>query len=197
MNRTGAVPDISELADRSAIHDVLAVHCRGVDRADEAALKSAYWPDAQVAYGGFEGLAHEFCAMLPKSIVRFTHTQHSISNIVIRFADRRSGAVRQAAVETYVTAYHYLVNDTDEDTDKDTGIDSEMTFLGRYLDRFECRDSVWKILHRRVLMDWNQNSQASAIWQGPPFDGLARGARFPDDPMYALFDQIETGEDQE
>ena len=188
MNRTGAVPDMSELADRSAIHDVLAVHCRGVDRADEAALKSAYWPDAQVAYGGFDGLAHEFCAMLPNSIVRFAHTQHSISNVVIRFSDRRSKTVRQAAVETYVTAYHYLAGDSD------TQADTEMTFLGRYLDRFECRDSVWKILHRRVLMDWNQNSQASAIWQGPPFDGLARGARLPDDPVYALFDQIENQE---
>lgn len=177
---TGRVPSDAEMADRCAIHDVLAMHCRGVDRADEAALKSAYWGDAQVAYGGFNGLAHRFCEMLPKSIVRFAHTQHSISNVLIRFSDDRL----QAAVETYVTAYHYLAATASDAQDAD----SEMTFLGRYLDRFERRDDVWKILHRRVLMDWNQNAAATAVLEGPPFDGLARGDRYPQDPVYSLFD---------
>ncbi len=179
MQGTGVIPDSGEIADRLAIQDVLAVHCRGVDRADEAALKSAYWPDAEVAYGGFEGLAHTFCEMLPGSIVRFAHTQHSISNVLIRFSDGAGGR-RQAAVETYITAYHYLA--------ADAGADTEMTFLGRYLDRFERRDTTWKISHRRVLMDWNQNAGATAVWAGPPFDGLARGARYPSDPVYSLFD---------
>ena len=182
MLHTGRLPGPSEMAHRLAIQDVLAVHCRGVDRADEAALKSAYWEDAEVAYGGFEGRAHEFCEILPASIVRFSHTQHSISNVLIRFAEPAEGGEQapvSAAVETYVTAYHYLP--------EDNGVDTEMTFLGRYLDRFERRDDTWKIAHRRVLMDWNQNAASSAIWQGPPFDGLARGARMPDDPVYALF----------
>lgn len=184
MLHTGRLPSPSEMAHRMAIQDVLAVHCRGVDRADEAALKSAYWADAEVAYGGFNGLAHQFCEILPASIVRFAHTQHSISNVLIRF-DESAGADEQgaeptvAAVETYVTAYHYLA--------ESTGTDTEMTFLGRYLDRFERRDACWKIAHRRVLMDWNQNAAGSAVWEGPPFEGLARGARVPDDPVYALF----------
>ena len=187
----GQIPEVAEVADRMAIHEVLATHCRGVDRADEAALKSAYWTDAEVAYGGFEGLAHQFCEMLPKSIVRFAHTQHSISNVLIQFSDGGVGGSgdsasperrTQAAVETYVTAYHYL---SDPEQSSESG-DTEMIFLGRYLDRFERRDAVWKISHRRVLMDWNQNQSASAVWQGPPFDGLAQGARCPKDPVYAL-----------
>lgn len=183
MQHTGRLPNSAELAHRLAIQDVLAVHCRGVDRADEAALKSAYWEDAEVAYGGFEGRAHEFCEMLPLSIVRFSHTQHSISNLLIRFAEPGPETdpeeVSSAAVESYVTAYHYLP--------ENDGVDTEMTFLGRYLDRFERRADYWKIAHRRVLMDWNQNAASSAIWQGPPFDGLARGARAPEDPVYGLF----------
>jgi len=181
-NRAGEIgkePETAELAQLMAIHEVLAVHCRGVDRADERALKSAYWPDAEVAYGGFEGLAHEFCEMLPKSIVRFAHTQHSISNVLIEFSDGADGKPSWAAVETYVTAYHYLASE-------DGAPDTEMTFLGRYLDRFERRDSIWKINHRRVLMDWNQNADGSAVLEGPPFDGLARGERYPSDPVYAL-----------
>lgn len=177
LTRVGEIPSGAELASKSAIMDVLAVHCRGVDRADEAALKSAYWDDAEVAYGGFEGLAHTFCEALPNSIVRFRSTQHSISNVIIRF----SADATSAAVETYVTAYHYLA---------EAGQDTEMTFLGRYLDRFERRDNRWKIAHRRVLMDWNQNIDTTAVWEGPPFDGLARGARAPEDPVYALLQEV-------
>ncbi len=183
MLHTGRLSGPSEMADRLAIQDVLAVHCRGVDRADEAALKSAYWDDAEVAYGGFEGSAHEFCEILPTSIVRFAHTQHSISNVLIRFAEPAQidsvQVVASAAVETYVTAYHYLAEAGDAE--------QEMTFLGRYLDRFERRGDSWKIAHRRVLMDWNQNAAGTAVWEGPPFDGLARGARAPQDPVYPLF----------
>lgn len=184
MQHTGNIPGMAEMANRLAIQDVLAVHCRGVDRADEAALKSAYWEDAEVAYGGFEGLAHRFCEMLPNSIVRFSHTQHSISNVVMRF----SHDAQEAAVETYVTAYHYLPAEGSSPAEGSLPpTDTEMTFLGRYLDRFQRRDDRWKIIHRRVLMDWNQNAEASAVWEGPPFEGLARGARHPQDPVYPLF----------
>ena len=162
-----------KVADELAIRHVLAVHCRGVDRADEAALKSAYWADAEVAYGGFNGPAHVFCEALPTSIRRFARTQHSISNVLIAFASDTD-----ARVETYVNAYHYL--------SVEEGPDSEMTYLGRYLDRFQRRDDIWKIQHRTVVMDWNQNAETSAIWDGPPFDGLARGERAPDDPLYAF-----------
>ena len=162
----GRTPDADEVAARLAISDVLARHCRGVDRADEAQLKDCYWPDATVAYGGFNGSAHEFCAILPASITRYTATQHTITNSIVE----RSG--REARVETYVTAYHFLEQDR------------EMTYLGRYLDHFEERDGLWKMKHRQVVMDWNQNTAATAIMEGPPFDGLARGARYPDDPLY-------------
>ncbi|MEQ8859094.1 MAG: nuclear transport factor 2 family protein [Pseudomonadales bacterium] len=172
MAETGRVPDTAEVADRLAIQEVLAVHSRGVDRADERTLKSAYWPDATVAYGGFNGNAHEFCAMLPAAISSYARTQHVLSNTCIEFRDDR------ALVETYVTAYHYqAVAD---------GVDREMTYLGRYLDVMERRDGVWRIQHRQVVMDWNQNVAATAVLEGPPFDGLARGARAPDDPVYAL-----------
>lgn len=172
MAETGRIPEASEVADRLAIQEVLAVHCRGVDRADEATLKTAYWPDATVAYGGFDGNAHEFCAILPGAIRSYVRTQHGISNTCIEFRGSR------ALVETYVTAYHYqAVVD---------GADREMTYLGRYLDVMERRDGVWKIHHRQVVMDWNQNADATAVLEGPPFEGLARGARAPDDPLYAL-----------
>ena len=167
---TGKVPTLEELADRLAIHDVLAKHSRGVDRAEEATLKSAYWPDATVAYGGFNGAAHEFCEGLPANIRKYAATQHSVTNVCIDFRGD------EARVESYVTAYHYLAVEGGQDT--------EMTFLGRYLDRMEKRGDVWKIRHRSVVMDWNQNADATAVLTGPPFDGLARGDRHPEDPLF-------------
>ncbi len=165
----GKIPALEDVAHRLAIMEVLATHSRGVDRADEETLKSCYWADAEVAYGGFNGPAWEFCAMLPGAIRQYAATQHSISNVLIELEGD------EARVETYVTAYHYMSTHTAADT--------EMTFLGRYLDVMERRDDCWKIKHRRVVMDWNQNVPATAELSGPPFDGLARGGRYPDDPL--------------
>lgn len=166
---TGRIPDLTELANRLAIFEVLAQHSRGVDRADEAILQSAYWPDAEVNYGGFNGNAHEFCKMLPTAIRGYARTHHAISNINIAFNGD------DARVETYVTANHYRANPG--------GTDTEMAFYGRYLDRMQRRGQHWKILHRRVVMDWNQNFDATAVLKGPPFEGLARGERLPEDPL--------------
>ncbi len=129
----GQVPSPEEVADRLAIEQVLATHCRGVDRADEEALKSCYWSDATVAYGGFNGNAHEFCGILPTAIKRYTATQHSITNVNPLVSGEH------ALVETYVTAYHYIEDD------------SEMTYIGRYLDRFEKRKGVWKMQHLSLI----------------------------------------------
>ena len=37
---------MQELVDREAIRECLYRYCRGIDRLDEAALRSSYWPDA-------------------------------------------------------------------------------------------------------------------------------------------------------
>jgi hypothetical protein len=166
---TGRIPSAGEVADRLAIMEVLATHSRGVDRADGPTLKSCYWPDAEVEYGGFNGSAWEFCDHLPSAIGYFTATQHTLGNVLIE----RDGD--EARVETYVTASHYRA--------QDDGPGIEMTVFGRYLDVLERRGNCWKIRHRRVVMDWNRNVPATQRESGPPFDGLARGGRFPADPL--------------
>ncbi len=152
MVETGRIPDSKTIADRMAIYDVLVRHSRGVDRGDAAILKSAYWADAEVAYGAFNGSAHVFCERLPRAMRVFQWTHHAIGNVAIDI----NGV--EARTETYVVARHYIA-------DAIAG-DREMTFFGRYLDRMQRRGDVWKMLHRRVLMDWNQHAAASAKWQG-------------------------------
>jgi SnoaL-like domain len=170
QRETGSVPNVAEVADRLAIYDVLVAHCRGVDRADAGILRSTYWPDAEVAYGVFNGNAHRFCAFLPKAIAVYARTQHCIGNVAMEFEGKT------ARVETYVTAYHYA---------EATEGDRELIYFARYLDRMEKRGSVWKILYRQVVIDWYRNAPASAVGSTMPLDGFAHGARAPDDPLYA------------
>ncbi|MCG8443112.1 MAG: nuclear transport factor 2 family protein, partial [Caulobacterales bacterium] len=56
---------------------------------------------------------------------------------------------------------------------------------GRYVDRLEKRGKEWKIAHRQVVMDWNQNEISTAIWDEGMFKTLTlRGARGPADIVF-------------
>ncbi len=173
----GQIPAQSRLADRVAIEDIVHFHCRGVDRADAAALKHCYWPNATTAYGEQKTAAHPFCEALAEAIKGYQQTHHLVSNILIDFAEDS----RSAQVETYLIAFHYAA--------ETGGEDKEMTYLGRYLDQFEKREDIWKILHRTPVMSWSQNSLASHDSSNPALSALARAGRFPDDGVYC-FDDI-------
>ena len=166
----GHLPSAADLTHRVAIEELLYSHCRGVDRADSDTLKAAYWPEAEVAYGGYNGPAHPFCEILPESIRRYRATHHQVSTILIP----RQGD--NAVVESYVTAYHH----------QPAGEPTEMTYFGRYVDHMQLRHETWKILYRHVVMDWNQQLTESADFVSPSMAGLAKSGRKPDDPLYAL-----------
>jgi hypothetical protein len=54
---------------------------------------------------------------------------------------------------------------------------------GRYLDRYERRQGEWRIIDRMYVLDWNRNTDSTAIWDEGMYALLrARGARFPEDP---------------
>lgn len=173
-NNFGKVPGNGQLADESAIKQILALHCRAVDRIDETALKYCYWPEAMVSYGPEPVEAHGFAASLVSALLQYAGTHHVISNVLIEFDDpaRRS----TARVETYLTAYHFLADENDGD--------SEMTYLGRYLDRFEKREDDWKILERIPVMSWSQNVPASHDDTHAALSALARADRHPNDIVY-------------
>lgn len=168
----GQLPSSERLADESAIREILALHCRGVDRADEAALKACYWPDATASYGPQPTPALEFSAYLVKAITAFAQTHHQIGNVLIAF--EAGAAPVRARVETYVTAYHYRAGNPD----------SELIYIGRYLDHFEKRGEIWKIKHRQPVMGWSQNLAASHDATHPALADLARADRHPGDPVY-------------
>ena len=167
MAEVGRVPNLEEMADRLAIIEIIHTYARGVDRADAGILKSTCWDDAELDYGGYKGPAHAFCEMLPDGLRMFLNTQHQISNTLIEISGNT------ANVESYLTAHHRRPNDT------------EMTYIGRYLDRMEKREGVWKINFRQIVMTWHQDVPTTEDFaNNQSLAPITRATHDPDDPSF-------------
>ena len=163
---------------KSEIFDLIVAESRAVDRADEALQRSLWHPGATVDLGAiFQGTADEFCDWILGVVRSAVRMSHSVSNQWIRVDGTR------AVAETYVIALDTRAGD-DGDVDTLSG--------GRYLDRFEAIGGAWKFTHRTFVHDW-QMEQPSTDQQDDP-DGMyaalrTRGGHYPDDPVYAFWNQ--------
>ncbi|TAK99292.1 MAG: nuclear transport factor 2 family protein [Rhodospirillaceae bacterium] len=138
-----------ELIARNGILNALAIHSRGVDRADLNLLSAAYHPQATVDYGFFKGPAETLCTILAEAQKPTLPTLHRTSNAIIRVKGE------QAISESYVIAYAEEVN-------------VQRFILGRYLDRHACRDGQWRLTHRTYVLDGNANRSNAAERADPP-----------------------------
>ncbi|MFD1191469.1 nuclear transport factor 2 family protein [Phenylobacterium conjunctum] len=164
---------VQELLDREAIRDCLYRYCRGIDRAEEAALRSAYWPDGTDDHGPYKGSASGFVDWAMQTLPTIEQSVHQIHNVLITF--REGGA----AVESYFTALQRQPGRG--------GAVVNLQMEGRYLDWFEKRGDEWRILNRTVVFDWIQEQSGPA-----PGKSAGRGpvsGRWPDDPVYELVGQ--------
>ena len=135
---------LTRMAIKSEIQDVLARYCHAVDRCDMDMLKSVYHPDAIDNHGIFNGPAHEFAEyMLPRLEHWFSSTQHHITNVLVEIHGDT------AYVESYFISFHRWRNDFNRDN----------STAGRYIDRFEKRDDQWLIAHRQLLIDWTADQK--------------------------------------
>lgn len=138
-----------DLIARHGIRNALALHSRGVDRADLNLLSSAYHADATVDYGFFEGPAATLAEILAGAQKGALPTLHRTSNCWIKVDGDR------ALSESYVMAY---VEEAE----------LQRIVFGRYLDRHECRDGQWRLAHRTYVLDGNTNRPNTAERQDPP-----------------------------
>ncbi|MFT4825748.1 MAG: hypothetical protein ACJAUG_001915 [Halioglobus sp.] len=166
-SETGSVGDLYELQNQLAIQQVIFTHCRGLDRLDAPVLRSCYWPDAEVDYGSFKGLAETFCNLVVEALpASYELTQHKVGNTLVEVSGET------ARSESYVTAYHLIL-----------GGQQEMIFSGRYLDRLQMRDDCWKILHRTVVMDWSRTTAIEDGRDSEAFAALQNGGIRDQDPL--------------
>ncbi|MFM9924486.1 nuclear transport factor 2 family protein [Variovorax sp. H27-G14] len=168
---------LQALLDREAIRECLFRYCRGIDRVDEEALRSAYWPDATDCHGAWNGSADGFIAQALQRLRQGGRRVHQVNNIIIEL----HGDV--AAVESSFFALQAPAD-----------APAKRTLLcGRYLDRFERRAGEWRIAARTVVYDWIEErarpelaySDAVLFGARQPVGGVA-----PHDMLYALLRDV-------
>lgn len=164
-------PALDELLDKQAITEVLYCYCRGCDRADEAALRTCFHPDSQHRHGGFTGTSADFATLAMRIISGTRLTKHLLTNVLIEL----QGDVANS--ESHYFAYHRQV-------DPKTAVERDYFTGGRYLDRFERRGGVWKIVQRVGLIDFERHEPADPESRVPDSQ---RSQRFPDDELYRSF----------
>ena len=88
---------VQALADREAIRECLYRYCRGIDRLDEAALRSAYWPDATDRHGPYQGSAAGFIDWALAKLQGGGRLVHFLGNILIELRVLAENAIEAAS----------------------------------------------------------------------------------------------------
>jgi hypothetical protein len=175
MNTTPARdPAIQALLDKQEITEVLMRYSRAVDRGDVDLLRECYHTDAAEDHGGtFAGSAADYIAKIAPMLPRGGVLTHAVSNVLIEL---HGDAAR---VEAYITTFARL---------KKEGEKFDTLTLARTLDRFECRDQVWRIASRRLTWEWHHEMPMTESWgrglMAPDPTVLARGGKKPNDMLY-------------
>jgi hypothetical protein len=184
---------IQQLLDKQAITEMITTYARALDRFDEDLLRSVFHPDSQHAHGfvgpssdpslpSTPGEPGDFVAYAYDVLRTHTRTHHLLGNIFIDLDDDN------AYTETYFSAYHRMRAKGDP-LAAPNAYDTEMDFLvgGRYIDRFQKREGVWKISHRTGLTDWVRLEPPSTQgFNDTPADLL--GHRGPEDLVFRARD---------
>lgn len=160
---------LERLADKQEILEALTRFSRGMDRFDREVFLSAFHEDATMAAGPFVGSpadCYAWASQLHEQGQVATH--HNLLNVTYDI----DGDV--AHTETY---YLFVGRNRDE---------SNWIAGGRYIDRLEKRDGVWKIALRTNAIEWSGMVPTMAIpfADVPDIFGNGAPARSQDDPSY-------------
>lgn len=163
---------LDKLLSRVAIEEVLVAYARGNDRLDADLLLSCFWPESTHKHGGFNGKSIDFINFAVKKVGELKYAAHHISNISIEVEGDR------AFSECYYFAHHRRVK-------ADGSGEEDAFFEGRYIDLFERRAGVWKIIRRRGLSDYSPPAIPAAV-AFADWPAGQHSARYPDDDYYAM-----------
>jgi hypothetical protein len=169
-------PRLQAVIDQREIEQLIYTQAHALDRGEESLLRSIYHPDATVDMGPgiFQGSVSDYInwVSLVMQQVKSSHTMIGNIRLDIR-ADEAFG-------ESYFVAQNRL--------DKATGRE-DLFLAGRTLDRFERRPTgpagVWKIVHRKQVLDWVRTEAVADIFYHMNPDALW-GSRSKADLSYQL-----------
>jgi len=167
---------LQAVVDKGEITDILYRIARGLDRLDETLLRSVFHPDATLDFGPgiFQGVSNDYVHWVLSVMNQVRTSHHMITNVQ---ATLESDV---ALVESYCHAHFRM--------DKPTG--REDVFMGsRFLDRMERRPAgpsgVWKIMHRKQVIDWVRTEAVSDLFYHQNPDALW-SYRTKTDPSYQM-----------
>lgn len=136
----------TEAADRAALAHLVAAYGHGIDRRDYALLRTLYHPDAVDDHRPYyNGSASGYIDWLPSMLANWQATAHTaLSALYLIDGDRAEG-------EIPARAWHLTLDGT-----------RQFIAWGRYADRYERRDGVWRFAHRAFILDHVEDLPANS-----------------------------------
>ena len=140
------------LEDHLQILNVIGRYSFALDDRKQAELIDCFHPDAQIAFCGTILAPAEF-AQATTDLLRGIVGVHQSGNHVVQI----DGA--QATATSYVYAVHKLPANNDQAEVIFGRVEqaTDSLILGRYDDRFERREGVWKLVFRKITFIWQQH----------------------------------------
>ncbi|HLW70778.1 MAG TPA: nuclear transport factor 2 family protein [Candidatus Binataceae bacterium] len=164
---------LQELLDKQACVELVQRYSRALDWLDDDALKTVFWPDAEIDFGFFKGRGDQFSVEVMKVEHSLVRRWHMTASPLVRV----SGDVAEG--ECYGLAAGIAMRD---------GRAVHDIFGGRYLDRFARRGGEWRIARRIYVADWQRSFDADAAAE----NGLVTGLNWSNDfsPAHPWFRKI-------
>lgn len=136
---------LQALFDKQEIYELMCRYCRGVDRLDKELTLSCFWPGAIDVHVGKNGMYHgtveEFLEAEWESWKVFTASQHHLCNHLCEVEGD------EALAETYQFSFYWAKPGDDPNLN--------VVNSNRYIDRFERRNSEWRIIHRELYRNFS------------------------------------------
>ena len=135
-------PRLQELLDHHAIRKTLAEYCHACDRGDEAMMADCYtgadsWDD----HGLVKASGPEYAKiMIGRVLQRTVAAAHILGQSLIRVEGDSAG------VETFFIGFFRVAGEADEPARMNQ-------LIGRFVDKFERIEGIWKIRHRTCVRD--------------------------------------------
>lgn len=144
---------LQRLVDKNEIIEQLYRWSRGTARRDWDLVRTVFHGNARDDHGTLDGSLDEFINWQKRHHSGVDQSVHFLGNFLIDFIDDD-----HALSESHVIAFHHY---PEEHARADiVGAEAakgmkEMNsiIVGRYLDKFERRDGVWRIAHRQAVFE--------------------------------------------
>lgn len=177
-----ALRAIDEVRSRQEITQQCHRYCRALDRMDEPLLRSVFHEDSTHHHDVYRGSSSDFCGYAMQVVRGLESTQHLLGNVLVEI----DGDL--AASEAYFLAHHRIaagVAGSGMFAHHDIAIAEDVFVGGRYIDRFERREGVWRIAHRTGVHEWESWRPASDRYF-PTMAADGKGRRDTGDPVYRI-----------